>query len=610
MGQVKIRFISPGAGEYIYWTFKGKNLWEAIALCGLKPGGTCGGRGICGKCKVRIEGEVSPISNSEKEHLLPEEIRRGDRLACYCTINGPLTVYLDYSEFNLDLKETISSTTDEFGGPKQVCNRKILIPGLDKDSPNPIYTRLKEALAAHSLEIACTNLAELSLLDRAGRPSIELHALIFDNLVVKYIGKKPKRVYGVAVDLGSTSLFAALMDMENGQTVAVSSKNNMQRIYGADIISRVSYCIENSDGVEKLQNVLINNINLMIQEMVKEANASFDNIYQFSVVGNPVMVHLFLGLNPKGFAAAPYSGIFADELVVRAGEVGLYANPDARVIIPPQIGGFVGADTIACLLTIADYKSSRFLLIDIGTNGEIILGNRGRMWAASAAAGPAFEGGSITSGARAGNGIIDKVSINEDGKLEFNILGDKPVKGICGSGLIDLCACMLKAGFMDNNGIISQLANDVLEVRQGLRGPEIILLQDGNTLKGSPIVFNQEDIRQIQLAKAAVRTAVDILLKEAQLDFSDLDKIYLAGAFGNYLNPEHSMTIGLIPPVVKDRIVNIGNAAGQGAIIALLSPVKRNEAKILKDKVEYIELANRPDFEEMYINNLNFSCSL
>lgn len=608
--EIKVSIITPDGRQTSCWTLAGKNLWELIASNSLDPGGSCGGKGTCGKCKVRIDGPVNEIGNTERLQLLPEEIRAGNRIACSCTVKGPLTVYLDYANSQLPVKKGMISRLYPQPFKPQVQYRKILIPGLEKTNPIPLRERLSQALSPYRLGLTVDNLNQLAVLDRAGRPALELHALIFNEQSVKYIGRQKEKAYGVAFDLGTTSLFAALLDLETGETAAVANKSNMQRIYGADVISRVKYCLENSDGLEVLQRILINNLNIMLEDMLAQVKASARNIYRLTAVGNPVMLHLLMGLNPSGFASAPYAGIFTGEIAYPAAELGINANSHAEILLLPQAGGFVGADTIACLLTLPERHSGCYCLVDIGTNGEVILARSGKMWAASAAAGPAFEGGNISHGMRAGSGVIDKVRLNDDGQLEFDILGNGPAKGICGSAVIDLTASLFKAAYIDENGIINSETAGHITVKEEENESRIILLDAQDTANGMPVVFTQEDIRQVQLAKAAIRTAIDILLKEAGLVYTDLDRIYLAGVFGNFLDPQNSILIGMLPPVRAEKIRNIGNAAGQGAILALLSADQAKKALSIKNQISYIELATHPDFQEKFIANLNFPNSI
>jgi uncharacterized 2Fe-2S/4Fe-4S cluster protein (DUF4445 family) len=344
----------------------------------------------------------------------------------------------------------------------------------------------------------------------------------------------------------------------------------------------------------------------MIEEMLEEAGADPVNIYRVTAVGNPVMLHLLTGLSTIGFGSAPYIGIFSEELKITAANLGLKVNPLSQLIILPQLGGFVGADTTACLLTLSPFHDQTFLLIDIGTNGEIVLCHQGSMWAASAAAGPAFEGGAIGCGMRAGHGAIDKV-IGEQGKLVFRVIGGGPPRGICGSGIIDLIAVLLRDNCLDQNGIFTEKAKLSHNMRNGDHGAEIILLEGEGRLSASPLVFSQDDIRQVQLAKSAIRTAIDLMLQKANIAPSRLDNIYLAGAFGSYLDPINIINIGLVPAADPGKIRNIGNAAAEGAIMALLSPAQLEAAATIKTKVQYIELAQQQEFQAIFLKNLNFN---
>lgn len=604
--RIKITLKSPDRPPMEFWTLAGKNLWDSIMTSGMVSPGACGGKGNCGQCKVKLEGEIDEISDSERQYLLPEELRTGTRLACFCRVKAPLTVYLDPLALAIQDQAWLKSDSPPVAFSAPVKNRQILIPGMEKDSPVPLLTRLARVLPGLKLELSVDNLNQLAQIDRIGRPALELQALVFKEQAVKYIGRKREKACGLALDIGSTSLFAAMLNLEDGEHLAISTKPNMQRVYGADILSRVLHCLENPDGLERLQQILLNNLSSMIEEMLEETGTSPEHIYYLVLVGNPVMLHFFLGLNPAGFAQAPYAGIFCDEFTYPAVGMGLPVNPEAEILLLPQVGGFVGADTVAAVLSLPDWRSSRFLLVDIGTNGEVVVGNRGKLWAASAAAGPAFEGGGISSGMIAGDGAIDKICLNPEGGLEYNLIGDSPARGLCGSAIIDIIACLRQGAYIDSYGIITELAGEKLRVRQGERGAEIILVEENESFRGAPVVFNQEDIRQVQLAKAALRTAIDVLMKEAGLEYKKLEKVYLAGAFGNYLNPHNAVDIGMIPPIKTETIRNIGNAAAAGAIVALLSPDKQREAREIKEQVHYVELALYPDFQSLYLNNLNF----
>ncbi|WP_157049093.1 ASKHA domain-containing protein [Syntrophomonas palmitatica] len=598
--EIKIDIIDSGGHTFSCWSDRGRRLWDIIAANGLETGGTCGGKGTCGKCKLKVEGQIEPPGEAERRHLLPEELKAGERLACYCSVQNEIKVQL-YS-LDQDRKTRVFfKPGEEYPLDHSIEIRRIFIPGMDREQPLPVLSRLADALPSCALELSLDNISFLAAIDRAGRPALELYALVVEGRKVTRVMRRPEKILGIALDLGSTSLFAAVLDMLSGETLHVASRSNMQRVYGADIISRVSYCMENENGLHELQQVLINNVNSMIAEMLAQIGSSADSIYRYTVVGNPVMLHLFAEINVAGFAHAPYCGVFRDHLTFPASAPGLLGG-QAEVFILPQVGGFVGADTVAGLLSLDINKTASYLFIDIGTNGEIVLNHRDKMWAASAAAGPALEGGNITCGMRAGEGAIDRCWLREEGELVFNVLGNAAVRGICGSGLIDLTACLLKAGYIDARGTINPSASENLSVIRSENGPSIVLSQELN-----PVVLTQDDIRQVQLAKSALRTAIDVLLREAGINHRDLDCIILAGTFGTYLDPENCMTIGLLPQVDKKKIINAGNTAARGAAAALLSERKRCEATAIRDKIQYVELASYPGFQDLFIQHLDFT---
>jgi uncharacterized 2Fe-2S/4Fe-4S cluster protein (DUF4445 family) len=596
--QVAVTVIYPDGSENKIWTLKGKTARETLALAGMENKGSCGGRGICGKCKVRISGNVSELSDNERQHLLPEEIKRGDRIACYCIIKGDATVWLDYVN-SKEAAPLFKSTA--FKGPLSTYSKAVFVPGRDREKPVPLLERLQAALAPVPVELSRDNLNSLNRLDRSNRPALELHALVINNRV-RYVGRERCAAYGVALDIGTTSLLAALVDLQSGEVLGVCSRTNMQRVYGENVLSRVSYCLENDTGLSMLQQIILNNVNSMLEELIAQNHIAEESIFRISVVGNPVMLHLFLGLDVAGFATAPYSGLFKSELVYPAGVLGLGINPEAEIIILPQAGSFVGADTIACLVALRSVELKRYLMIDIGTNGELVLNNRGKMWTASAAAGPAFEGEGITCGMRAVQGAIDKIWI-KDGQWHYHVIGQEKARGICGSAVVGLAAGLVEAGLVDSSGAICNNSNFDDSTSPS---HEIILAPGDNTENGMPMVFTQEDIRQVQLAKAAIRTGIDILLKKAGLNCKDLDNIYLAGAFGNYLDADHCIKIGMLPPIDPNKVSNIGNAAAQGAVMALVSNDNRLYAGKLSSAIQCVELADYKDFQDLFIKNINF----
>jgi len=600
----RVKIIEPDGKEYNFWTIKGITVWEALEMTGWDTRGACGGVGTCGKCKFRIEGQVSRPTVNEIDHLIPEEIKSGQRLACLTTICGDFSLYIDYWPFEVLPKTNLLKYRPYDIDTCLVTRKKFFIPGHQPEAPVPIYDRIKHILSDYHLELELNNINHLNEFDRPGRPALELNAVIFDNDRVKLISRHQEPILGLALDIGSTSLFGALLDLSNGEILAMASHSNMQRIYGEDIITRVNYATEHENGLLDLQRILINNLNTMIDEITSRTQCSQDSIYHLTAVGNPVMLHLLMGLNTSGLGKAPYMGVFTEAIEVSAFGLGLQASPHSRLKILPQLGGFVGADTTACILSLPAVEQQTFLLIDVGTNGELVLHHKGRFWVSSAAAGPAFEGGQISCGVRASEGAIDKFNL-ENGKLTIRTIGGGKPRGICGSGVVELLALLLKTGCLDKMGIFTPEADKIFPTQQSKHGQEIILLL-GESGPNAKITFSQDDVRQVQLAKSAIRTAIDTMLAKAKIDAAQLDCIYMAGVFGSYLDPQSAIDIGLLPPVEIDRIQNIGNAAAQGAIRALAADASFAEADYYKSISNYIELAAEKDFQLMFIDNLNF----
>lgn len=603
--QIKIKVLQTDGSEDSCWTLPGKSVYQVLELMGLNAGGTCAGAGTCGKCKVRVEGQVSRMDASEQSFLMPEEIRNGQRLACCCKVHGEATIYLDLIPSEYNVKQRVLKYKPPAGKRSGAVYKTIFIPGRQSDITIPLYDRIQQALPAYQLNLSMDNLNSLHKIDRPGRPTLELQALILEEQEVCLVEREQAGVLGLALDLGTTSLFASLLDLETGEVLAMAAQSNMQRIYGQDIISRLTYAQQNHDGAEALHIILINNINAMIADMTGQTGHSTDRIYKITAVGNPVMLHFFLGLDTVGFHAAPYVGLFSAAMQINAASLELHVNARAKLHVLPQVGGFVGADTTACLLTLSKCFKNTFLLCDIGTNGEIVICNKGKLWACSAAAGPALEGGALRSGMRAGPGAIEHFSI-KDQKLEYEVIGGELPKGLCGSAVIDLIACLLEIDCLSKEGIFTPTIAEYFQAGEGSRGQEIILVAADAASGNTAIVLNQEDIRQIQLAKGAIRTAIDFLLKEAGLQASDLERIYLAGAFGTYLNADSLIKIGLLPEIKREKVVNIGNAAAEGAMMALVSKERLEEATKIKQQLRTVDLANQPGFQEVFIANLGF----
>ncbi len=415
-------------------------------------------------------------------------------------------------------------------------------------------------------------------------------------------------ILGLAVDIGTTTIVAKLIDLTTGDCLATQADYNPQMRYGDDVVSRISYAQTDKELAE-LQKVIIDCLNSLIKKLCDDPN----QIYELTAVGNTTMNHILLGFPITQLGQAPYKAHSVDAHQVTAKALGIAINPDANVRTVENIAGFVGSDSTAAALAVGmDLTEQLTLLVDIGTNGELILGTKQKLYAASCAAGPALEGARIAHGSRAIDGAIETVVINE-GDIDIDVIGDCPAASICGSGIIDAVAVLLDLGVLDHTGRfveISRLENNVSPavLRRLITKddqPAFVLAYADDSEKPS-VILTQKDIREVQLAKAAIRTGILLLLKKLKLSDSDIEQVFLAGAFGNYIRKTSALRIGLLPDVATDKIHFVGNAASSGAQIILINTGARDLAGRLARQIEYIEIAHEPDFSDLYANSMLF----
>lgn len=593
--RLKVR-IHTASGPLVSWVDKGQTVWDSVQQAGIIQRGECGGRGLCLKCKARVRGEVSPPTDEELTALTPEEISQGYRLTCKCRVLGETSVYLEDIGIG-DYKTGLLRYERYPGVLSAIRTVHTHIPGFDRKNPIPLLERIQGAFKGYELEITPLDLNMMAQLDKG--EGFRVTGGLFDSTVLRIRPEGSASFLGIALDIGTTSLSCALIDLVNGELLGEGGTLNSQIAYGRDIMTRISYVMDDEEGLKVLQDKVMRDVSGMIRTLLSKLNADPEDILEMVVVGNPVMLHLFLGADPRGLGRAPYVGLFRDETEVRGGSLGVPMHPAGRVLLLPQIAGFLGADIIACLLAIDGGSQASFLVIDIGTNGEIVLKHKDLLLACSVAAGSAFEGGDITSGMVARTGAIDRFWL-EDGKLNYNVIGGIKPEGICGSGLIDLLHVFLETEVLDETGLIhAERYNGAW--RDTERGVELVIVDGSETDSGIPVVFNQQDVRQLQLAKAAVRAGVDILMKEAGIAPEDIDEVMFAGAFGNYLNPESVLGTGMLPQFQPGEIKAIGNAALRGAIAALLRIPEREKAQQYARKTRAVELADHPDFSRVFV---------
>ncbi len=425
--------------------------------------------------------------------------------------------------------------------------------------------------------------------------------------------KKPNdSILGMAYDIGTTTVAAYLVDLRNGRQLAQASMLNPQVKYGADVIMRTKYAIE--EGLDGPTGAVQEALTELCLNCLQQSGKTSDQVYLAAVVGNTCMHHLFLGISPASLAYAPYTAAITEPIVSCAVEFGLEVNPSAKLLMLPNIAGFVGADTVgASLAAEMDQKEDLTLLIDIGTNGEMVLGTKERLIACSTAAGPAFEGAVITYGMRGAEGAIDHVSF-QDGILDYTVIGAGAPIGICGSGIIDLVSELVRVGLVDSGGRLlmgeeiqseeGKRYRHYIEMMNGLRC--VVLAPESESGNREKIVFTQKDVREIQLAKGAMAAGVQMLAKRLGVDIKAVRQIMIAGAFGSFMSPKSACGIALIPPELEDKVLAIGNAAGQGAKLAALSYREYKRAADIAHHIDYLELAADPEFQDVFIDQLEF----
>ncbi|MCD6384999.1 DUF4445 domain-containing protein [Candidatus Sumerlaeota bacterium] len=615
-------FILPDHHEIEFTA--GKTLKKILDRAGIFLTYPCGGRGDCGKCLVHILNPM-PVEPTEAEkRFIPEDkLEQGYRLACQ---------YVPHSDTKIAIPPATREEAANILIESRVARRIRFAPAVRK-----VYlTELVPADIEHQIcdtELVSRHLDtdqwSLSAMQKLPltlrRSNYNVTATLYKDLILDIEpGDTSQRVYGVAVDVGTTTIASALLDLRNDAVLARRTCLNPQRRLGADVISRISAIVDamNRNGrvedaqqmVSEFQQLVVSSIQELINTMCTENNISPQEVYEISCAGNTVMSHLLLGINPEYLGLAPFVGVFRQMQSVRATQLGFQIHPEGVVTVLPNIGGFVGGDIVADMLIAGmDLLKKPAMLIDIGTNGEVVVKDKdGLLRATSAAAGPAFEGAQISQGVQAASGAIDRVFISDNGQWEISTITGEPPIGICGSGLVSAVAELRKAGFINSNGRIlnpEEISPDAparlfLERCVTKNQQKAILLAGAQENAPEPIYITQYDIRELQLAKGAIATAQEILLKIAGLKPEEIDTLFIAGAFGNYISPEDAVRIGLVlPSIPLERIKFIGNAALAGASLVLRSTRCRKIAQKIASATKFVELANRPDFQDTFIMN-------
>ena len=590
----------------------GQTVLDAARAAGVEMVAVCGGEGWCYTCVIRpLTGKFSPLTQAEQNGLSAEQLAAGYRLACQTEPLSDVKVEIPPDSLATQQRLQLEGQEIEHAPAPLVEAVDVTVAPADLDDLRADATRLQDAVEAaqgtrpifpHSI------LRELSPQLRAQGWSARLSVRRSDqdahNGHVVAVTPLGAPLLGLAVDIGTTKIAAYLVELATGRTLAKAGAVNPQVAYGEDVVSRIAYTNEHADGRAVLQARVADTLNRLMAELCTEAGAVQEQVADAVIVGNTAMHHLFAGLPVEQLGRAPYVPAISDPLDVPARDLGLELARGASVHLPSNIAGFVGADHVAMALGAGawDLRDRTVVAVDIGTNTEVTVTKGGRIWCCSCASGPAFEGAHIRDGMRAAPGAIERVQI-VDGRPRLKTIGDLPPVGICGSGIMDAVSEMLRAGIVNRKGVIAEGAPGVGRENDLLH---FVLAAPAATGHGRAVVVTRKDINEIQLAKAAIRVGVDILLHEAAAGYEEIEEFIVAGAFGTYLDVASTVRTGMFPALPLERFKQVGNAAGAGARQMLISASRRAFAAQRAREVAYVELTVHPEFTRKYMKALYF----
>ena len=592
----------------------GRTLLDAANAARLEISAICAGRGVCGKCRVVIlagSEQVSALTDLERMSLSDHDIQQGFRIACCARIlhPGPISVQIPPESLAQVQQLLVAGVQPEVELDPLVEKHLVTLPRSSLSDSSPDLERLTETLRRECnlqrLKAEYSALLELPEAIRDGAWKVTA-TIARDEEIITWIdaGDTTEQLYGFAIDVGTTKLAGYLVDLKSGTVVARASKTNPQVVFGSDVITRISYATKGKGELAELQRSVIEATNELIRECCVAASAQLREVFHVVMVGNTAMHHLFLGIPPKYVALSPYTPVMRASFQTKASQVGVAANPGCLLSCLPCVAGFVGADAVADVLATQIHESTALaLLVDIGTNTEIVLGDRKRLICCSAPSGSAFEGAQIKHGMRGEVGAIERVAIDIDLRPDYSTIGGEKPRGICGSGIVDAIAGMRHAGIINLAGRISpDIRSERLRRTDGIA--EYVIAWKDETQTGRDIVITQRDIEEIKLAKAAIYSGVTILAKHLQVDVKKITKLFVAGAFGTYVDPYSARAIGMYPDIPLGRISFVGNTAGSGARMVLLSRRKGVEAQKIADSLEYVELASDQEFRRAFTDAL------
>jgi uncharacterized 2Fe-2S/4Fe-4S cluster protein (DUF4445 family) len=610
--EVLVCFRPSGKEAYV---LPGTRLVEAAAEAGIVLEVPCGGEGLCGKCRVIVSSGAGEPSAAERQWFSAEELQRGWRLACQSVVSGPMEVEIPPSSLAAVEHKILVHAGDATGPADDppVWKRYVELSSPARGDDLPDVLRLERALGTGPLKVDLSLIRTISA--RLREAGFRGTAVIADDRLLDFEpGNTETDAFAVALDIGTTTLVGTLLDIGTGSEWAVASRLNPQTRFGDDVLSRILLARQSADGLQQLHEAIILAVNEMIGELCRQAGIPRDRIYELTIAGNTTMQQCLCGIDPRPLGEVPFVPAGGRGLTFPAAELGIHIHPHGDVYVMPVIGGFVGGDTVAGILATGLANADRpTLLVDIGTNGEIVLMADGKLLAASTAAGPAFEGARISCGMRGAAGAIEKVVV--DGRLRTNVIGNVAPLGLCGSGLIDVAAELLRHGLLTSQGRLAtpeQLPADVppdLAERIVMHNGQssFLLASQAETGDGPPIVLTQRDLRELQLATGAVRAGVTVLLRQAGFQPRNLERVLIAGGFGNFIRRSNAQRIGLLPCEIEHRRIRyVGNTSLAGSRLVALSRQARSAAEEIARRSEHIDLSIDKDFNSVFAEAMIF----
>ena len=590
--------IQPSGEIYRYEA--GGSLLEILLAQKIFVDNPCNGKGVCGKCRVRIvSGDVPDVTETEKKLLGKEELEAGIRLSCLVKPEHDLVIEL--LEKERKGKVLTGGYVPEFSFDPDMKKKTVEIRKPTLSDQTPYEDQIREQTGAR-------HIAYSVLRDQPFVPGVQTAVLYKDEVIRIEEGDTTDLLYGVAIDIGTTTVVCSLVDITSGKETSNASMINAQKHFGLDVLTRITYELEHpEDGIEQLQKAIVDSINEMIGEICRKAGIAIESVYEITVGANCTMMHMLLGVDATSIGKAPYAPMFVKARELDAKEIGIHAAECARVYCLPSVSSYIGADIVAgayvCQLK---KETGNVLFIDIGTNGEIVLSKGGELLSCSCAAGPALEGMNISSGMRAADGAIEDVKITEHG-VELTVIGGEQPAGICGSGILAVVKELIRHGIVTKSGaFIKKKKLDESDYRYDMIQMNGIKREFIITNEPKQLLIKQGDVRQVQLAKGAILSGFTALLAKAGIEMKDLNKVMIAGQFGAHLPADSLTGTGILPKEVEDKLVYVGNSSKTGAYMALMSGTVKKEMEELAKGMDYMELGATEGYERLFSDCLLF----